>query len=644
MKSMKQSQKVRTAFDSILRTDYISIDNIEQMKNLDKYYIDFYNNIGGLLQKQDNFISGRRGTGKTALLYRGYYECLKTISPKLDERSPFFNNEDKILPIFINLTTCNELLDPNNDQKLLEIHFIRQIIENLKRQLNFIFDDTFLRVFKKENPALQDLDYIEQLLIKGIPIKHSSLYSVEDTETSSKNSSVDVSLSISDAQLGGKQKETNKLEKTTKKDEIRGLNVQEFLNKINDIRKKAKIDCIYIFIDEFSDMNTETQEKFSNLLKNFLGSKNELFFKIGTITDRYTFGNKIITGRDIFPISLDFNEYVERYGGAVTAVKQTQRFAEQVVSKRLEIFCPELKFSDVFSIKEDLVYQRISLEVVGVPRTIGLILQNAWIQCQNVDTIDKKIGIAELNYGIRTARKTYYKQFEGAVKKGLIPEFYMDLWNDLLGKAIAEKNKNAARPSSHFMINPEKKHYLNIYCENFLIHFLEENRTAKYGGKFNLYCIDYDFCTEYNIKFAELRDEFSSQRFVYDDILSKYDPYFTKDRIKSYKCPKCGNIYDENQLGEYSVKRCIQDDEKLIEIIHKSSPTLMEEYTEVETKIIGMITSLKREEAMTAKEIADAVGCNKQKVAVWGSLVLVKKQMINTFKEKGKNRYYSSDS
>jgi hypothetical protein len=75
--------EVKGAFESILRSDYVSLENIDQLDNLENYYVDFYNNLGSLLQKQDNFILGRRGTGKTTLLYRGYYECLKTISPKI---------------------------------------------------------------------------------------------------------------------------------------------------------------------------------------------------------------------------------------------------------------------------------------------------------------------------------------------------------------------------------------------------------------------------------------------------------------------------------------------------------------------------------------------------------------------------------
>ena len=81
--TISQRQKVRSAFESILRADYISIADINQLSRFESYYVDFYNNLGSLLQKQDNYISGRRGTGKTALLMRGYYECLKTISPKI---------------------------------------------------------------------------------------------------------------------------------------------------------------------------------------------------------------------------------------------------------------------------------------------------------------------------------------------------------------------------------------------------------------------------------------------------------------------------------------------------------------------------------------------------------------------------------
>ena len=638
---IKQSQNVKNAFQSILRTDYVSLEDIDELENLEKYYIDYYNNVGNLLQKQDNFIFGRRGTGKTALLYRGYYECLKTISPKIERPSEYFGDE-VVLPIYIDLKTCNDLFDPSIDQELIEIHFVRQIIDSLKEQLDLMFDEKTLLIFQKENPALEDLEKICSLLISGLTIKKSRQSTVIDKTKKHDEASLKTTLSLATRSVGGSISQSEEKERTTQSSEITGLNVQEFLRCISDIRRKAKINSIYLFIDEFSDLNTEAQLKFSNLLKNFLGSKNNIYFKIGTITDRYTFGDKILIGRDLFPIPLDINEYVERFGGAIPAVKEMPKFVEGLLIKRLEIFCPDLKYSDIFKIQEDILYHKIALESLGVPRTIGLILQYAWNQCNNVDKINKKIGLNELNYGITSTRRTYYQQFEGAVKGRVIPGHHMSIWNDLITKAVHERTKFPERPSSHFMISPIRKHYLNVLCENFLIHFLEENRGSKVGRKFNLYCLDFDVCLEYNIKFAEEKDEISSGRFIYDDVLSRYDPFFTKEKIKSYKCPKCQKIYEETELLRSKVKRCFDDDTVLEEIIHKESPSLSDTYSEVEVKILGMILSLNETDAMSAREIADAVGCNVQKVAVWGTIVLAKKKLIK-IRKKGKiNLYYPS--
>jgi hypothetical protein len=98
----RQKQKLRDAFDSILRADYITLDKIEELDILAEYYIDYFGILQGILQKQDNFISGRRGTGKTTNILRAYYECLKTISPKLKDKDSVLG-DTKILPIFIDL-------------------------------------------------------------------------------------------------------------------------------------------------------------------------------------------------------------------------------------------------------------------------------------------------------------------------------------------------------------------------------------------------------------------------------------------------------------------------------------------------------------------------------------------------------------
>lgn len=636
----KQVQNLKNAFVSILRADYITLDQINELENLENYFVDYFGILQGLLQKQDNFISGRRGTGKTTNLLRAYYECLKTISPKLNDKESIFDKE-KVLPIYIDLSTCNELFDSENNLQLIEVHFIRQIIESLKRQLELMFDDKFLLVFKKENPALDDLEYIEKVLVEGIALRNQSNVTISTKSKETAGAEINSKLSLTDLELGSKLSSNSEKEVGQTVTQIRGINVQDFLNKINDIKKKAKIDNIFIFIDEYSDLSQNSQHKFAGLLKTFLGSRIGMFFKVGVITDRYDFGDKIIIGRDIFPIPLDFNEYVERYGGAMAAIKKMQEFVETLVIKRINIFCDGLTFTEIFKANKDQVFSRITKETIGVPRTIGMILQQSFIQAQTNAT-DKKIGLAELNYGISSARKTYQKQFEGSIKRKLLSGFYMDMWNAIIAKAVYEKNKHPERPASHLLVDPIRKEYLNILCENFHLHFLSENIASKYGGNYHLYSIDYDICNEYNIKYAEDKDEYTAVRFVYDAVLSAFDPYFTKEKSKSYRCPTCTRIYEESEVLKSKIKRCFEDDAVLEEIVHLSMPKTEGNYAEVEIKILGQISSLTKVEAMNAREIADAVGCTTQKVSLWGSRVLSKKGLIN-IELREKNYYYSID-
>ncbi len=636
----KETQNLRNAFDSILRADYITLDNINELGDLEEYFIDFFGILQSLLQKQDNFISGRRGTGKTTNLLRGYYECLKSISPKLKNNNSLVEG-NVILPIYIDLSTCNDLFDSNDSLNLIEIHFIRQIIDALKKQLELMFDDKFLAVFKKENPALDDLDYIERVLVEGITISTSKQVDVTTAKNDTASSELSVSLSSTNAKVGGNQNEATSTQQSQTVTQLKGLNVQEFLNKISDIKKKAGIDSIFVFIDEYSDLNSNAQTTFSSLLKSFLGSRIGMFFKVGVITDRYDFGEKIIVGRDIFPIPLDFNEYVERYNGAITAINKMESFVDQLITKRIEKFCHGVNIQDIFKADFSKIIYRVTRETIGVSRTIGMILQNAFIQAQS--SSDKKIGLAEINYGISSARKTYQKQFTGSVKKKLVPGFHMDMWNAILGKAVEEKNKYSDRAASHFMIDPLRKDYLNVLCENFLIHFISENVTSKHGGNYNLYSIDYDVCSEYNIKYADKKDEYTPIRFIYDSSLSQFDAYFLETKQKSYKCPECKKIYSEDDVKQARVKRCFDDDAKLIEIIHQEAPVSHGNFAEVEIKILGLISQLPKNEAMTAREVADSVGCTIQKISAWAGRVLEKSGDINVDKEVRPYKYFTSD-
>ena len=635
---MINMQNVRQAFQSILRADYISINDLDQLKMLEEYYVDIFKNLPIVLQDQDNFINGRRGSGKTTLLMRSFYECLKTVSPKIKDESRYIGQK-KILPIYIDLSQCKDIFE-EDDEQTLERTFILKIISELRDQLSIIFELDILKLFKKDLSKLEEFEYIEDVLKYGIEMKVNLKDMKEEIKISTKDN-VGGSISLKDAQAAVNMEDSMETVTSKSIDKIKGVSVQEFVSTLGSIRKESKLDAIYIFIDEFSELSTNEQNKFSILLKKLLGSKNNIFFKIGTITGRYDFGQKIIIGRDIFPISLDLNDFVERYGGIVGTLKVLEEFSLELIDNRLKSFDSKLRFEDVFQGNKGEIISRITRESMGIPRTLGIILQNALIQSQ-VDKVNGKISISDINVGMRTAKKIYMQQFQGAVKKKVIPGFYMDMWNSILGKALIEKDKfkKEPRPASHFMVDPMRSKYLDILCENFIIHLLEESRTSKYGGKYYLYAIDYDICRENNILYAEEKDEFTAARFIYDTELSKYDCYFVRDSIKSYRCPKCNIIYQESELTQIKVKRCFECDEKLEEIIHREVPMSEGNYTEAEVKILGLIGTLNQEEAMSAVEISEYVGCSRQKVSNWCSKVLFKKKLINIYNEGGKNYYY----
>lgn len=633
---------IREVFDTMVRADYISIDNMEALDKLDDYYIDSFNVVGSVLQRQDNYVMGRRGSGKTTLLFKSYYECMKTVCKQIKKESKFFGDR-KVLPIYIDLSKCEELFNDNNAEQLIESNFVMQIIKAFRSQIEILYEKSFIQKFKIDNEALEDLQYIERLVIDGQIVKKSRDNLISNKINDDVSKKVNAHMSMDGISLESNYGKTNQHCVETQYSQIRGIDINTFLNWIKTVKNKTDIDDIYLFIDEYSDLDQEKQIIISKLLKKLLGSKINLYIKIGVITDRFKFDEKIIIGRDLFEISLDLNDFVERYGGIVATLKHMQQFMEALITQRIKLFSKELKLDDILkNDKEDLL-QRVLYASMGVPRTIGLIFQTAWNQTDALmNNKDNKIGIKEVNYAINAVRKMQYKQFAGAVKAHAIPAFYMDFWNEILNKALTEKNKFPDRPASHIMIDPCKKNYMNIFCENYMLHLLEDDRTSKYGGVYSLYCINYDVCNELNIKFATVKDEFTAIRFIYNSVLEKYDPYFSNDRLKSYKCPYCGKIYSEQEVAYIKVKRCFEDDTLLEEIIHKSSPITKGNYAEVEVKILGLITELNEEEALSAREIADIVGCSLQKVSSWCSRVLKSKNMININNIGGRNMYYGN--
>ena len=72
--ALQNNNLVDDALNSMVRTDYIPIGETTQLQRLRKYYVDYFGHLRQVLAPQDHIIVGRRGTGKTTLLYRALIE------------------------------------------------------------------------------------------------------------------------------------------------------------------------------------------------------------------------------------------------------------------------------------------------------------------------------------------------------------------------------------------------------------------------------------------------------------------------------------------------------------------------------------------------------------------------------------------
>lgn len=633
---MRANRNLEDAFDSMLRTDYISLGDTEKLQLLGEYYVDYFRYLSGILSPTDQLIVGRRGTGKTTLMYRALVECMRS-----------WNKEEasmaraRTLGIYVDLSKCQPIYDIDlEDSKEFEHIFVTELCEAIRSEITRSWPEvenepglitkTFRSAEARQIKLVQEqLRKLSEILVKGVPrlavqsgpIKKKDR--IERTQTAGHKIEgslrADVLSSLpsfnanvtagADAQRTLSTSEESEFEL----DVAYRLTVQDIIRILGELREQAKISAIFIFIDEFSSLSDHLQRRFTSLLRKILGNHAGIYIKLGAITDNYTLGSSIILQRDLFEISLDLDSYISRSISLQEAMAGLRSQVEQIVAERLKAYA-DLDVDDVFEDREN-IWTELSRAAMGVPRTLGIILKQAYHR----STTDNRIRIrkTDIEFGIKYASQAYERQLQGASRDGIaIPTYIEDIYNAIISRATQEASKSEAQ-ASHFMILPEnepKLKYLNMF---FVVHLMTRGRTTKKDrtGR-SLYCIDYGICLEHNLGFAEHKNIIRQQRFAYDDILAPFDRYFSRHE-DHYKCPTCGKLYSEKELyvAGSQLRFCINDKTDLVKV---TSHDIKYNYTEEEIKILGAIRSATKDDRLIASKIADDVGCYSQKVARFG--------------------------
>lgn len=155
---------IMEAFSSMRTTDNIKLEDVECLNTLKKYYVDPFGYLESVIQKEDNFIIGRRGTGKSTLLYRGFAECIDT-----------WTTEKRVLPIYIDLSKSEALcLSDNNIQ--VEHLFAYELMRCLESSLYLVWDKIVPTNGEYIESNLHErieecINKIKSLLQTGVPVK-----------------------------------------------------------------------------------------------------------------------------------------------------------------------------------------------------------------------------------------------------------------------------------------------------------------------------------------------------------------------------------------------------------------------------------------------------------------------------------------
>jgi len=621
------------AFNSMLRTDYISLNDTEKLGLLSQYYIDYFGVLPDVLSDTDQLIVGRRGTGKTTLLYRALVGCFQswTKKYKADEGA-----KPRTLGIYIDLSKCQYIEDvAAGDFAAFEHAFVNEVCDCIGEQLARFWPaiteepGIFQRLFKAAEvkqvaEVRRILDRIGKTLREGVPrvMDRSAPASAKETSSSIRGLATEVNGTLNSvggsvsAKLAESAQTSSANEHSYVTQTTYRLTIADVLQLLDELRQKADISATYLFIDEFSALSSDLQRRFSTLLKKLLGTHAGVFIKLCAITDKYTLGSSIILQRDLFELSLDLDAFVERAGTLKEAHDGLREFSKQIIDSRFAAYgC--LPASEVFDDVED-AYTSLSRSSMGVPRTLGIVLKQAYSRARQGNRT-RAIRKTDISYGIRYASSAYLNQLLGAARDGVaVPAFYLDMWSALLSRAQTERSKSLDGDASHFMVLEKNDKMLSVLNMFFLVHLVTKGRTTKKEkATRSLYCFDYGICEENNLGFSTDKNIIRQQRFAYDEALDKFQRYFGAPAEETYRCPMCNTVYGETELRVSGIRLsfCPRDKSDLVAL---SSDVPKSQYTEEETKIIGTIRSASRGDEIFARRIADDVGCYVQKVAKFG--------------------------
>lgn len=569
------------------------IEDFIDDKSIDDIYTDLLPNNGVITKlnlPRTTILVGRKGTGKSTIFQKSQKDLVsnrKCISIYIDVKTLFDNSIPEI-PEEV------KSLSPELNKYLLYSNLIKEIVLETKKKLNeFVDASIFQKILGFNHHQIisitEELDQIEDSIndvVKQIDGSLINSFKVEKSDLKGQNTKVDLSISKTPSlDYENASSKTQILKSEFEKTLVTYLDIKKSLiSKLKTIKGILNIDHLYIFLDDFSEIDENAQKIFMDWFIAPLNNLSEDFvkFKIAVYPNRFYYGK--LDNSKIDEISLEFFDAFYTFEKQVDISKMEMLaldYTKRLIKKRLNIFFPDNHWEKFFDISEEELYDILFSVSFNNPRKIGYILSYCYESCliHGEKVTKDAIGKAAHRYFNDVTLKYFLaNQF---VTKPFNDKLSNEHQFELLNTIIQKQQNNSKnirsrtfpqKPSNHFMVNSEIAYLLdNLELNGFLTTYNQVN--DKHNQLSVLYSLDFGLCKRFGLNFLRAESEKIMQYFAHplfnmnvliSDYFNKTQlikcnhghefPYEMLSMLKRYKmrCPDCMDL-EQNGICEITL-------------------------------------------------------------------------------------------
>lgn len=580
--SLKDSGFLKTKLNNIMlnEIDYINSkivqDAINKLSNnirtertkdnLDLLHIYADKSIIKRLDNNNNqIVYGRRGTGKTHLLF-AYQKLIFSIDQiDTNKKYPIYIDLRKFVPLFTNNSAANV-----ESAILIFQELINELVKDLTNNLKYILGiNEYGYTNNFEKTKIDTLrEFLNRLNVEFDGREFKRLGPVEFNREEIKNISGSLNLSEKPFLSAEGKKEEKNLYKETN---VKYISFTEISKLLEGLVSELNSTQIVFLLDEWSEIPLDLQPYLAELIKRVFISSNYTF-KIAAIPYRSKFRDSIHNevklgleeGGDIFPISLD-NRYIYEIDKSATKNFYNEILVNHLKQIDLTIFneVEESKFINYFFANQALA--EVLIASAGIPR----------------DFIN--LFILSYNNRINTTQRIVLKNIRNSTTEWYTSDKKEEIEKDKIIRHLFEELVNQViiiKKKTHFLL-PQKfseNKFIRKLVDLRVLHLRQKGISHRHisNKTYDVYSIDYGSYTSLDINKTTLNTDYSeliSNLSTIDDIrdarsLSIEEDFFEKFNLETgqgIKCPKCSRTIDINHLAYIKQKICNNCFEKISE-------------------------------------------------------------------------------